>query len=221
MFDGFPEQALIFYEGLAADNSKAYWTDHKAVYDNCVRAPMEALLLALEPEFGAAKLFRPYNDVRFHKGKPLYKTQVAAAVHDDRSGKGTRYLALSADGLSLAGGYYQTTTDQVERLRAAVDDHRSGRALQRVLEALTGNGWDVGEPELTRVPPAFRPEDGSEHPRADLLRRKTLTAGRSYEPEPWLHTPQVLERVRADWHELDGLSAWLERNVGATREVRQ
>ena len=29
-FDGFPEAALDFYEGLEADNSKAYWTDHKA-----------------------------------------------------------------------------------------------------------------------------------------------------------------------------------------------
>ena len=27
---GFPEAALDFYEGLEADNSKAYWTDHKA-----------------------------------------------------------------------------------------------------------------------------------------------------------------------------------------------
>ena len=49
-FTGFPERALEFYEGLEADNSKAYWTDHKATYDEDVRAPMEALLAALEPE---------------------------------------------------------------------------------------------------------------------------------------------------------------------------
>ncbi|MCU1672899.1 MAG: hypothetical protein JWN77_1012 [Frankiales bacterium] len=67
MFEGFPEQALVFYEGLRADNTKAYWTDHKAVYDSCVKAPMEALLARLEPEFGSGKLFRPYRDVRFSK----------------------------------------------------------------------------------------------------------------------------------------------------------
>ena len=67
-FDGFPDEALVFYEGLEADNSKAYWTDHKAVYDGCVAAPMKALLEELT-SFGEAKLFRPYRDVRFSKDK--------------------------------------------------------------------------------------------------------------------------------------------------------
>lgn len=220
-FEGFPEQALIFYEGLVADNTKAYWSDHRSVYDSCVRAPFEALLRELEPEFGAAKLFRPYRDVRFSKDKSPYKQQAAAAVHGDRSGSAARYLALSADGLFVAGGYYQTSSDQVARLRAAVDEGRSGAALVRVLAALTAGGWELGEPELKTVPPAFRPDGGAEHPRAALLRRKTLTAGRSYEPEPWLHTAEVLDHVRQDWRALDPLAAWLERHVGAAREVRQ
>lgn len=67
-FDGFPDEALVFYEGLEADNSKAYWTDHKSVYDNCVAAPMKALLEELQ-SFGEAKMFRPYRDVRFSKDK--------------------------------------------------------------------------------------------------------------------------------------------------------
>ena len=37
-FDGWPEEALEFYEGLTADNSKAYWTENKAVYEDPVRA---------------------------------------------------------------------------------------------------------------------------------------------------------------------------------------
>ena len=68
-FHGFPEAALDFYEGLESDNSKAYWTDHKAVYDEAVQAPVRALLAALEPEFGSVKFFRPYRDVRFSKDK--------------------------------------------------------------------------------------------------------------------------------------------------------
>ncbi len=54
MSTGFPEEALVFYEGLEADNTKAYWTDHKDVYDTCVRAPLDALLAELAPEFGTA-----------------------------------------------------------------------------------------------------------------------------------------------------------------------
>ena len=79
-FEGFPERALIFYEGLEADNSKSYWTDNKPVYEECVRAPLAALLAELEPEFGAGKIFRPYRDVRFSKDKTLYKTNAAATT---------------------------------------------------------------------------------------------------------------------------------------------
>jgi hypothetical protein len=71
----FPEAAFTFYEGLRADNSKAYWTAHKDVYDEAVRAPMRTLLEALEPEFGATPvMFRPYRDIRFSKDKTPYKT---------------------------------------------------------------------------------------------------------------------------------------------------
>ena len=79
-FQGFPERALIFYEGLEADNSKPYWTDHRDVYERDVRAPMLALLAEVEEEFGTGKLFRPYRDVRFAKDKTPYKVNAAASV---------------------------------------------------------------------------------------------------------------------------------------------
>lgn len=60
-FDGFSEEALDFYEGLEADNSKAYWTNHKAAYDACVAAPMAALAAELGPRFGTPKVFRAAN----------------------------------------------------------------------------------------------------------------------------------------------------------------
>ena len=51
-FQGWPVEALEFYEGLEVDNTKAYWTENKAVYEDKVRAPMEALLADLAAEFG-------------------------------------------------------------------------------------------------------------------------------------------------------------------------
>lgn len=53
-FAGWLVEAVEFYEGLAADNSKVFWQEHKAVYDDCVRAPMEQLLAELTDEFGEA-----------------------------------------------------------------------------------------------------------------------------------------------------------------------
>ena len=64
-FRGWPIEAVEFYEGLEADNSKVYWQEHKAVYERQVKAPMEELLAELADEFGEGKLFRPYRDVRF------------------------------------------------------------------------------------------------------------------------------------------------------------
>ena len=210
-FDGFPEQALIFYEGLAADNTKAYWSDHKATYDTCVAAPMQALLAELEPEFGPAKLFRPYRDVRFAKDKTPYKTQAAAVVRGD--GEDSLYLALSADGLFLGGGYHHLATDQARRLRAAIADELTGPPLATELDALRAAGWEVGGEQLARIPKPW--DDG--HPRAGLLRHKSLTASRAHPPAAWLHTPAPLARVAEGWRQLGPLNDWLRQRVGMSR----
>ena len=46
-----PTAALDFYDDLEMDNTKSFWTKHKHVYDEAVKAPMEALMAALAPEF--------------------------------------------------------------------------------------------------------------------------------------------------------------------------
>ena len=213
-FDGFPERALDFYEGLQADNTKAYWSDHKAVYESAVKAPMEALLAALEPEFGPAKLFRPYRDVRFAKDKTPYKEHAGAVAHDVDGSTGL-YVQLSAEGLYVAGGSWHLASDQVLRLREAVADGASGPRLVKVLAALEKDGWGIGGDRLVRVPRPY-PKD---HPRADLLRAKSLAAHRPFAPAEWLHTPECLDRVATSWRSLGPLNDWLRRHVGPSRAV--
>lgn len=213
-FDGFPERALEFYEGLVADNSKAYWSDHRSVYDDAVRAPMQALLDELGPEFGEAKLFRPYRDVRFSKDKTPYKTAAAAAIGDDVHGG--LYLQLSADGLMIAGGAHALATDQARRLRAAIAEDRPGRALVALLAELRAAGFSVEGERLKRLPKELDPES----PRADLLTLKTLFAVQQHEPAEWLHTPQAKDVVAQAWRQLVPLNDWLGRHVGRTRTER-
>src|SRR5947208_14433367 len=112
-FRGWPTEALEFYEGLEADNSKTYWLDHKQVYDEQVYAPMAALLAELEPEFGPGRIFRPYRDVRFSADKSPYKTSIAATL--DQGG----YLQLTANGLGAGAGMYHMAGDQLDRYRRA------------------------------------------------------------------------------------------------------
>ncbi len=91
-FRGWPAEALEFFEGLEADNSKTYWQRNKDVYESLVRAPMEQLLEELAPEFGEGRIFRPYRDIRFSSDKSPYKTNIAAMI-------GEGYVELTADGL--------------------------------------------------------------------------------------------------------------------------
>ena len=92
VFKGWPVEAVEFYEGLEADNTKVYWQEHKAVYEQCVKGPMEELLAELADEFGAGRIFRPYRDVRFSSDKTPYKLNCAANLPGG-------YVSFSADGL--------------------------------------------------------------------------------------------------------------------------
>ncbi len=209
-FQGFPDEAFAFYDGLMADNSKAYWTDHRATYDRCVREPMLALLAQLEPEFGPATFFRPYRDVRFSKDKTPYKDHAGAVVKDDASGQAALYLQIGADGLYVAGGYFHTATDQARRLRAGIADDRTGRQIEAVLAALTAAGFAVHGERLKRLPSEY----AKDHARADLLHHKSLAAGQS--PDLDASEPSTADSIAELWRALQPLGGWLRDNVGAS-----
>jgi uncharacterized protein (TIGR02453 family) len=204
-FAGIPVAALDFYEDLENDNTKSFWTAHKHVYDESVRAPLEALALELEKQYGPAKLFRPYRDVRFAKDKTPYKTHQGVWF-----GETSLYLQISAAGLRLAGGYWETSSTQVDRLRRAVADDVVGPQLERALAGLRRKGLEVGGEQLTRVPSGY-PKD---HPRADLLRHKTLTAAADLGGPGWLATPKAKAEIVRAWRGMAPMITWLDTHVG-------
>jgi uncharacterized protein (TIGR02453 family) len=192
-FEGFPVAALDFYDDLEMDNTKSFWTAHKDTYDSAVKAPMTALVAALEPEFGTAKVFRPYRDVRFAKDKTPYKTHQGAFVP---SGPATGwYVQVGAGGVRVGVGYYEASSPRLAALRAAIADDRSGPQLRRILNKMVKQGWELGGETLKTTPRGY----DAGHPRIDLLRHKSMTLGRSYGFEPFIHTAGLLERVREDW----------------------
>ncbi|MCM3884480.1 DUF2461 domain-containing protein [Frankia sp. R82] len=206
-FTGFPTEAMIFYEGLEADNSRTYWSDHREVYEKAVRGPMLALLAELEPEFGQPHVFRPHRDVRFAKDKSPYKTAIGAYI------TGGGYVQVSARGLMVGSGYWQTASDQVERLRAAVADDVVGPKLETVLATLRERGYEIAGNQLKTRPRGF----DADHPRIALLRYRTLMASREFGEPPWLAEPECASRVAAAWREMRALREWLDRHVGPSR----
>jgi uncharacterized protein (TIGR02453 family) len=204
-FKGWPPEAIEFYEGLLADNSKTYWLRHKDVYETCVRAPMEALLADLAGEFGAGKMFRPYRDVRFSADKSPYKTHAAARL--ERGG----YIQLSAEGLAAGSGRYVLAGDALDRYRKAVDDDRAGAALVKIAADAETAGMRIGGMDALKTVPRGYPAD---HPRRDLLRRKGLITWQEWPAAAWLGTAKAKDRVVGFLHKSAPLNEWLRDHVG-------
>jgi uncharacterized protein (TIGR02453 family) len=208
-FRGWSPRAVEFYDQLEADNSREYWHGHKAVYAAEVRAPMEALLLDLEHEFGEGRIFRPNRDTRFSADKTPYKTAIAATF--ERGG----YVQFSADGLGVGCGYYMMATDQLERYRRAIDDGRASAALMKVIARIEDAGIQVSSRDQLKTAPRGYAKD---HPRVDLLRRKGLHTWRDWPYGKWLASAKAEERVVETLRASRPLLAWLDKHVGPSSE---
>ena len=205
-FAGFPVAALDFYDDLEMDNTRSFWTAHQEVYEQAVKTPMSALIKALEPEFGTAKVFRPYRDVRFAKDKTPYKTHQGAFV---ASGPATGwYVQIGAPGVLVGVGFYHAEPARLAAVREAIAEERRGRALGRIVAKLERAGWDRGGEAVKTSPRGY----DAQHPRIDLLRHRSLTLGRSYGFEPVIHTADLLDRVRADWRAGRPFVEWVTAN---------
>jgi uncharacterized protein (DUF2461 family) len=109
-FAGFSAEDLGFLTGLAANNDKAWFTAHRAVYDERLKPGMGRLIAALNTEFAARDLpfvgdakksiFRIHRDVRFAKDKRPYKTHVSASLtrEGDKMAPGAVYVHIEPEG---------------------------------------------------------------------------------------------------------------------------
>lgn len=207
---GFRPAALRFFDGLEEDNSKEYWTAHVDEFEREVKAPMAALLESLPPTYQPFRVFRMNRDLRFSADKSPYKQQ-HGATHE--SGGIDHYVHIDAGGLLAATGMYWMQRDQLVRYRAAVDDTRTGRALERILDQLADadSVADMGLSPLKTAPRGY-PRD---HPRIDLLRRKGVVAHRTL-TGPELADPEAArDFVVALFEVAKPLNAWLRKHVGA------
>ena len=209
-FTGFPRAAITFLKDLEENNDREWFKANRSRYDDHLVAPALALGNDLK-RFGTVKLFRPYNDTRFHAKAPI-KEHIG--IPFGMAGATGYYVELSLDGLLIAAGMYRTEPDQVARLREAVADARKGPALTRALAKAQDAGLTLGEPDLKRVPRGF----DADHPRADLLRhRRMVVHHREVKPGKWLHTPEAGERIAAWFKAATPTVKWLRDHVGPSQ----
>jgi len=210
-FEGFPPESVEFFQQLAAHNDREWYQAHKDVYERACKAPMQELVAALAPRWGKAWVSRINNDLRFARGKPPYKTHIAAAL-------GGRYISLSPDGLWVGAGLYRPEPPRLKKFRKAIDEPRTGKQLETILATLEKKGYGIGTHDrVASAPRGFRPD----HPRIELLQMKDIYAGKEFAPAAWMATPKALARVEQVIDETGPLVAWLKKNVPPARKERE
>jgi uncharacterized protein (TIGR02453 family) len=203
-FEGFADTQARFFHALARNQNREWFQAHKHEYEEGWVMPMKALLAEVRDkidrffphyDLGEPKVFRIFRDVRFSRDKSPYKTHIGGYIPLERAGTRAELpapLYVQFGTRSMVGaGHYMMDPGQIDRYRKAVLDERRGRDLVAILARLTRAGFVIGSHEmLKKVPRGFDPA----HPRADLLKRKSLTVA-----FPTLPTDQIVSRALIGW----------------------
>lgn len=118
-------------------------------------------------------------------------------------------VRFDLDGLEVGVAWWYAPAVQIERYRAAVADPGSGRRLSGIVRKLEGEGFVISG-DLLKRPLRGYPAD---HPRAQLLRHRSVIATRPLGCDDWIHTPATADRVVTAFTQLRPLSRWLVENV--------
>jgi len=218
-FTGFPVAALDFYDDLEVDNTKSFWEAHKHVYAESVKAPMTALCKELEAEFGAAKIFRPYRDVRFAKDKTPYKTHVGITFYHEatkalqRADAGNAamgrldapllYLHIQQGESFTGGGIWHPQPQSVKRIRDYMLNNPASWK-QATRSAAFTKLFELGGESLSRPPKGYDPA----HELIDDLKRKDFIASTPLSDEDLL-SPELPKLLMQRYRLVMPLLDWL------------
>ena len=187
-FEGFSDDAIQFFLELQAEQSRDWFRAHQSDFERLCRRPLELFVSELcerlahqaFPKIGDAEphYFRIQRDTRFSKDKAPYKTFIAANVPirglrdgEEQHGIPGLYISFGLDGEFLGAGAWHMSPEQLGRYRAFLDNARSGARMQREVDALRAQGFDIAAMETLKRVPSPYPQD---HPRAELLKHKGL-----------------------------------------------
>ena len=198
-----------FLRELKANNTREWFTEHKARYEQDVKEPLldmiadfAPMLSELSPHYLAIpkasgdSLFRIYRDVRFSKNKDPYKT-VAGVHFRHRLGKDVHapgyYLHLEPGNVFYAMGMWHPAGPDLRAIRQRIDqDPDEWREVKEDTLFASTYTWE-GE-SLVRAPKGFAPD----HPDIEDLRRKDfIGVGRL--PEEDAYRSDFLPYLATEW----------------------
>jgi hypothetical protein len=203
-FKGWPQAAfdvLLQLQGEPSVEVRRRWRRDR---EELVRRPMLELLDAIaeaDPAYEDFAVWR-YGGVLLE----AWQRQSAIVRLARNVELGVRF---DLDGLEVGLAWWYAPAEQIERYRAAVADPMSGGRLSGIVRKLERDGFEISGDLLKRPLRAY-PAD---HPRAQLLRHRSLIASRPLGCDDWIHTPAAVDRVVTAFTQLRPLVRWLVGNV--------
>ncbi len=168
---------LTFLKDLERHNDRDWFQAHKDAYDGAranVSEVIDALLERmrkhdrLSTETGKESMYRIYNDTRFHKDKPPYKTWFGGSIGRAKPAlRGGYHFRIKPGGSFVACGFFAPEPADLKRIRVDIDqDLETWRKLLKAKRLRDTFGEIIGEGVKT-APKGF----AKDHPGIDLLRR--------------------------------------------------
>jgi uncharacterized protein (TIGR02453 family) len=211
-FEGFGPKVQKWFKGLEADNSREYFNASRDFFEESIRDQMEALLTELSEKFGGdVKMFRQNRDIRFSPDKSPYKTNTYGVLYGSEIAAQGLYASISANGLVAGSGYHMMARDQLERYREGVASGE-GPSLERLVAKAERAGLELWGESVATAPRGY-PKD---HPRIELLRRKSLSLGSTLKFGRGIGRSDGLQFVTKTWRATAPVTGWLDQYVGAS-----
>jgi uncharacterized protein (TIGR02453 family) len=197
--------------------NRDWFAANKARYERQWVEPMTTLLAETAARLGKTyapmklgkpKLFRIYRDVRFAKDKAPYKTHCAGVIPTAK-GAAAMYVHLGLEEEFVGVGTYFFDDKQIVKWRRLVAADKSGKEIATIVTKLRKAGYSAGGHDDYKKVPKGLPAD---HPRAELLKMKGLTAGFPEIPKGLLHKPGLVDWLVEHGKATAPMVNWLYRH---------
>jgi len=170
----FSDASFKFLRGLARNNDKTWFNDHRQQYEDHVRQPFLRLLVDLQPALAevsqhfladpktvGGSLFRIYRDARFSNDKSPYKPwQGARLFHERRKqvAAPSFYIHLQPGECFVGAGLWHPEPPTQRRVRQFIVDNPGSWKAAAHAPAFRRR-FDFEESELLSRPPRGFPAD--------------------------------------------------------------
>jgi len=198
-FHGWPEQAYAVLLELGGEPSRETRERLRRDREEHVRRPMIDLLNDLAD---ADPWYEDFAVWRYASTAYWWQNQCAVVRVARNIEIGLRF---NLDGLRLNAAWWYAGPEQIALFRAATAADESGCTLGNLLSSLAVDGHEILGDVMKRVPRGY----AADHPRADLLKHRSLVAARDLESD----AVRDVEPVYRACERLRPLLDWFADNV--------